>query len=65
MQRGDKLVVLLQSEAGYFSETLENISIAHISLAAEKILNAEVFCTVGDFNGDAHPDVMVTMVGKS
>lgn len=60
-------MVLLQSESGIFSEYLDNITISDISLAEEKLPSdaTEVFCTVGDFNGDAYPDIMVTHVSVS
>lgn len=55
VQRGSKLVVLLQSEAGVFKEDTKR---GVIDLGR----NGEVYCSVGDFNGEASPDILVTSV---
>ncbi|KAI6215038.1 hypothetical protein M3Y94_00337900 [Aphelenchoides besseyi] len=56
VQRGPKLFILLQSEGGSFKDS-------HRYTPIELNVNREVFCTVGDFNGDAVPDILV--VAKS
>lgn len=55
VQRGSKLFVLLQSESGAFKEDSKH---AVIDLGR----NGEVYCSVGDFNGEASPDILVTSV---
>lgn len=56
IQRGNKLEILMQSELGHFSES-ENFE----AITLEKDAG-EVFCTVGDFDGDTQLDVLVTKV---
>lgn len=56
VQQGNTLQVMLQSELGQFSEAKE---IAKITLDAE---SGDVFCAVGDFDGDTSLDVLVTKV---
>lgn len=55
VQRGSKLFVLLQSEAGVFKDDPKH---GMIDLGR----NGEVYCSVGDFNGEASPDILVTSV---
>jgi hypothetical protein len=55
IQQGDSLLIFTQSEQGLFSETKD---FPRISLDG----TADVFCSVGDFNGDASLDIMVTKV---
>ncbi|KAI6240967.1 hypothetical protein M3Y99_00406500 [Aphelenchoides fujianensis] len=52
VQRGPKLYFLMQHESGDFSA---NPRYTPIDLGR----NLEVHCTVGDFNGDAVPDILV------
>ena len=55
VQRGAKLIILLQSEGGNFRD-----SGRYAPILLEK--SAIVSCTVGDFNGDASPDILVVTV---
>ncbi|KAI6188091.1 Protein of unknown function DUF842 domain containing protein [Aphelenchoides besseyi] len=57
VQRGPKLFILLQSEGGSFKDS-------HRYTPIELNVNREVFCTVGDFNGDAVPDILVVAKGR-
>ncbi|KAI1708830.1 protein linkin [Ditylenchus destructor] len=53
VQQGNSLVIMTQSEQGAFSEAK---SFGQIPLPD----GVNVFCSVGDFNGDAALDIMVT-----
>lgn len=54
IQRNDRLLILLQTEAGSFDEKKG----VWIQLSDSD----PVYCSVGDFNGDAAIDIMVTKV---
>lgn len=56
VQRQNILQLMMQSELGHFSESTE---IETITLDSEV---GDVFCAVGDFNGDTRLDILVTKV---
>lgn len=55
VQRGPKLVFMLQSEDGKFKSSARHGPI-------DLLTSREVFCATGDFDGDAALDVMVVSV---
>lgn len=57
LQRANTIVVLFQNEQGHFPDDRES-RIDAVTLVDEK----EVYCGVGDFNGDSALDLMITRV---
>jgi len=58
VQQGNELVILTQNEDGVFEESLK---FDRIKLDSSNT----VFCSIGDFDGDASPDIMVVKVSYS
>lgn len=55
VQNGPQLTILLQSEAGIFYKTSD---ISNITLSDSN----DVYCNVGDFDGNTELDILVTYV---